>query len=303
MPGRATWVPGAPPGFNSSPGVTQISSPQESAPGIAGPVVVPRPAADLQPPGLRQPPAGQRTLKQGTSIQDPLEYAWDVRHQLPRGYWLTSSGPRHAPSLNGSLDASSPVLGEGGAAQGNTTGDEHGASGPGMPPLPFPPRPGSGGSQQHSSTSSSSPLGGPIDVTPTFPPGGWEPSSGPPLSFFSPELFFGHESFGTDARLGPPDQANGAVPRGSPTDTRLGGRDLWPPGRGVPQNTLLGAEHLHVEYQGGVAHGRGHGRDSPHSGESGRPARPVAGSGLFVGARGRVPTATKGTATLPTGTG
>ena len=301
VPGRATWVPGAPPGFHSSSNGTENSSSQESAAGVAGSVVVSS-LAPL-PPGASQPSTGHRTLKQGTTTLDPLYYAWDIRHQLPRGYWLTS-GPSHGHFLNRSLDIADPALGEGEMVQGNSSGNKHDVGGPGVSPLPpFPPRPGSGGSQ-HSSTSSSLFLGGPFDVTPTSSFEGWEASSGPPLSFFSPELSFGHESFGTDSQRGPSDQANEAVPRG-PSDRRPGGRDSWPSGRRVAQNTSRGADRMHVDYHSGGTHGHGHGpaRDSAHNGESGRAAKPAAGTGWFAGAEGRVPTAARGTATLPTGIG
>ncbi|KAK3875181.1 hypothetical protein Pcinc_019938 [Petrolisthes cinctipes] len=64
LPGRATWVPGAPPGFHSTTSPSTSSSSGSREEGAAG--------------------AGARVVQQGRAGQS----VWDLRHLLPRGYWL-----------------------------------------------------------------------------------------------------------------------------------------------------------------------------------------------------------------------
>ncbi|XP_045102880.1 uncharacterized protein LOC123499210 isoform X2 [Portunus trituberculatus] len=78
VPGRATWVPGAPPGFHSSPNTTESSSSQESAAGVAGPVVVPSPGP-LPPNVVSQLHTSQRTLKQEREYQCLGQWTEDKR--------------------------------------------------------------------------------------------------------------------------------------------------------------------------------------------------------------------------------
>lgn len=94
MPGRATWVPGAPPGFHES---------TSKAPSISGgEATYPRdPVASLPESSVRLSPGshnGGRAQHFGDAKhfpqiqgmhgrQDTRYYAWDNRHKFPPGYW------------------------------------------------------------------------------------------------------------------------------------------------------------------------------------------------------------------------
>ncbi|XP_042219076.1 uncharacterized protein LOC121864161 isoform X3 [Homarus americanus] len=259
VPGRATWVPGAPPGFlSASTHQPHVSEPRNPV----GDNRHPTPPAPHNPSYNYSPDVGtgrqpleqsihsQQPIKQGMQSKDESEYAWDNRLKHPPGYWFTA-GPQDnvSASVNAKPDLPDRGVGwEPSEESGQSMTDSRdvhvgGGSGSGEVPSSVASWPGSDGRQDgnRSFTRSSalSDLGGPRDVTTSFP-SGWKPSLGPSFSTSSSPVFSSRdESDRTNNRQpisGRPDTDDEQQVRDSSfshrkfnrtTNRQPGGRGFW----------------------------------------------------------------------------
>ncbi|XP_071543355.1 uncharacterized protein [Panulirus ornatus] len=196
VPGRATWVPGAPPGFqpltSTQQPVVSDTLPRESLEDNPHPAVVPSPPRNTDynyynPAGgtnrqpLKQSGHSQRPVKQGTQGREYSEYAWDNRHKYPIGHWLTARPREKASDINAEPDLrdNGALGGPSGESERSMTDNRDVHFGGGSSWVSWP---GNGGVQGEDNpfTRSSAPptLIEPKNVTTSFP-SGWKPSLGP----------------------------------------------------------------------------------------------------------------------------
>ncbi|XP_064116728.1 uncharacterized protein LOC135222585 [Macrobrachium nipponense] len=113
VPGRATWVPGSPPGFNAQstlenqqiPGKEDSSAHESSR--VHSPLASQESIIRTQDDSsfLAASVSNRQPLKQGMHERED-RYAWDNRHKYPRGYWLTADPQNFAGQGSFSTEAS-----------------------------------------------------------------------------------------------------------------------------------------------------------------------------------------------------
>ncbi|XP_069939038.1 uncharacterized protein [Cherax quadricarinatus] len=261
--GRATWVPGAPPGYKP-PFSTQYIHPSEPSPQeplkdnqYSGGALASNhttshnsPAASstsLQP--VEQSSHSQQPLKQGMETSEEREYAWDYRHKYPPGYWL-STGPIDKLATDVSTKSDSLDTREGWESTRDSghsvadSGDLHGGGGSdGVQSPSFSaslPGRSSGQGINYPFTNNYAPSGldEPSDVT-TSLTSDWKPFGGPSFSssstLFSPldesdstkGVHLKNEHFDTEDEKLVKDNSSGLYVHNKAINRQPSGRGLW----------------------------------------------------------------------------